>query len=425
MKDWKEDIIGNLVDVNAKTAGRSFAYETIEYIDTSSVTGGIFDVPQIIEFKNAPSRAKRIVRTNDIIISTVRPNLKHFGFINNPKPNTVVSTGYVVISAKKIDAKFLYYYLASDFVTDYLSLISENQTSAYPSFNPELIKKLKIQFPEKPETQQRIASILSAYDDLIAINNQRIKLLEQTARELYKEWFVRMRFPAAAGKPGYKQAKFKKGIPVDWKLKPIGKVIDYHIGGGWGNDKSDNQFSVAGFVIRGTDIPKIRAGQSNPEVYRFHKASNMKSRQLIEGDIVFETAGGSEGQPLGRTCFITQEILDAYGDKVMAASFCKQIRTTSIPSLYLYYFLNYLWDTGMIETYQIQSTGISNFQFEPFLKFQEIILPDDDLMKAFHNKVLLMQKQIATLGNQNTQLRQIRDRLLPRLISGKLQVSEL
>lgn len=293
------------------------------------------------------------------------------------------------------------------------SLLNLAGGSTFPNLNKDDIGKFKIPHPENIE---RIASILSAYDDLIEVNNQRIKLLEQTARELYKEWFVRMRFP------GYKQAKFKKGIPVNWKIKPIGKVIDYHIGGGWGNEKADNQFSVAGYVIRGTDIPKIRVGQTNPEVYRFHKASNMKSRQLIEGDIVFETAGGSEGQPLGRTCYITKEILDAYGDKVMAASFCKQIRTTSIPSLYLYYFLNYLYDTGMIETFQIQSTGISNYQFEPFLKFQEIILPDDDLMQAFHDKVMLMQKQIAILGTQNSKLREIRDRLLPRLISGKLQV---
>lgn len=287
--------------------------------------------------------------------------------------------------------------------------------STREALTKEDIEKFKIKLPSL-SIQQRIGSILSAYDDLVEVNNQRIKLLEQTARELYKEWFVRMRFPK------YKKAKFKKGIPTEWRVESIGKVIDYHIGGGWGNDNKDNQFSVSGYVIRGTDIPKVRAGQANQNVYRFHKASNMKSRELIEGDIVFETAGGSEGQPLGRTCYITQEILDAYGDKVMAASFCKQVRTTSIPSLYLYYFINYLYDTGMIETYQIQSTGISNFQFEPFFKFQQIILPKDDLMQSFHNMVLPMQKQIAVLGNKNTQLRQIRDRLLARLISGKLQV---
>lgn len=323
-----------------------------------------------------------------------------------------LNTALYVKDFKGNDPKFVYYFLQT------MHLENFNSGAGVPSLNQNHLHKQKIIVPDDVHHQQRIASILSAYDDLIEVNNQRIKLLEETARELYKEWFVRMRFPE------YKKAKFKKGIPTDWRIEPIGKVIDYHIGGGWGNDNKDNQFSVAGYVIRGTDIPKVRAGQANQDVYRFHKASNMKSRELIEGDIVFETAGGSEGQPLGRTCYITQEMLDAYGDKVMAASFCKQIRTTSIPSLYLYYFLNYLYDTGMIEAYQVQSTGISNYQFEPFLKFQQIILPKDKLMQSFHDKAILMQKQIAILGQQNTHLRQIRDRLLPRLISGKLQVKE-
>jgi len=310
---------------------------------------------------------------------------------------------------------FYYYYFSSEIGFGAIQSIV-NEVAASGIRSSELVK-LKVLYP-KVELQNRIALILNNYDDLIEVNNQRIKLLEETTRELYKEWFVRMRFPE------YKKSKFKKGIPTDWRIEPIGKIIDYHIGGGWGNDNKDNQFSVAGYVIRGTDIPKVRAGQANQEVYRFHKLSNMKSRELIEGDIVFETAGGSEGQPLGRTCFITQEMLDAYGDKVMAASFCKQIRTTSIPSLYLYYFLNYLYDTGMIEAYQVQSTGISNYQFEPFLKFQQIVLPKDELMQSFHDKAILMQKQIAILGQQNTHLRQIRDRLLPRLISGKLEVKK-
>lgn len=320
-----------------------------------------------------------------------------------------LNTSLYVKDFKGNDPKFVYYFLQT------MHLENFNSGAGVPSLNQNHLHKQKLFIPATP-TQQRIASILSAYDELIEVNNQRIKLLEETARELYKEWFVRMRFP------GYKKAKFVKGIPKNWEHLAIGKVIEYNIGGGWGNDKMDNQFSVPGYVIRGTDIPSVRSGVANHEVYRFHKASNIKSRELQEGDIVFETAGGSEGQALGRTCYITKEILTAYGDKAMCASFCKLIRTESIPSLYLYYFINYLYDTGMIEAFQTQSTGISNYQFEPFLKFQEILLPEKELMQSFHDKVIVMQKQIAILGTQNAQLRQIRDRLLPRLVSGKLAV---
>ncbi|MCG9911916.1 MAG: restriction endonuclease subunit S [Flavobacteriales bacterium] len=409
MKSWKETELGKI----GKDVRRSFKpnNETdMPYIGYEHIEQGTLRLIDFGSSKDIQSD-KKLFKKGEIIFGTLRP---YFRKVIIPQFDGICSTDLAVINANKgYDQKFLFYILASQPLIDFAD-VSSNGTKM-PRAKWSVLAKTLWNVPELP-TQQRIASILSAYDDLIEVNNQRIKLLEQTARELYKEWFVRMRFP------GYKQAKFKKGIPIDWKIKPIGKVIDYHIGGGWGNEKADNQFSVAGYVIRGTDIPKIRAGQTNPEVYRFHKASNMKSRQLIVGDIVFETAGGSEGQPLGRTCYITKEILDAYGDKVMAASFCKQIRTTSIPSLYLYYFLNYLYDTGMIETFQIQSTGISNYQFEPFLKFQEIILPDDDLMQAFHDKVMLMQKQIAILGTQNSKLREIRDRLLPRLISGKLEI---
>lgn len=148
----------------------------------------------------------------------------------------------------------------------------------------------------------------------------------------------------------------------------------------------------------------------------------MKSRKLKEGDIVFETAGGTEGQPLGRVCYITEELLTDFGDDVMCASFCKMIRPKSEYKQFLYYFLDYIYETRIVATYQIQSTGLSNYQFEPFLNFQELLLPKDELILLFTNKVSLILKQISILGAQKEKIAQARDRLLPRLISGKLKV---
>jgi type I restriction enzyme S subunit len=106
----------------------------------------------------------------------------------------------IITNKKKLEPKYLYYYLTS--IPSYFDSVSFG--AAQQNINQDLIKNLKIEIPDLIN-QQRIASILSAYDDLIEVNNQRIKLLEETARELYKEWFVRMRFP------GYKNAKFVKG----------------------------------------------------------------------------------------------------------------------------------------------------------------------------------------------------------------------
>lgn len=321
-----------------------------------------------------------------------------------------LNTTLYVKDFKKNDPKFVYYFLQTmDFDTF-------NSGAGVPTLNQNHLHHIKIQIPKDITNQKRIASILSAYDDLIEVNNKRIELLEQSARELYKEWFVRMRFP------NYQNTKFNKGIPEGWKINKINENISFQIGGGWGEDKKNIIYTTPAYIIRGTDIPKVKSGIPNKDIYRFHKPSNITSRELIEGDIIFEAAGGSEGQLLGRTCYITNELLETYGDKVIPASFCKLIRAEKKISLYLYYFFNYLYNTGLIETFQLQSTGISNYQFEPFLKFQEIIIPQDNLLLEFHKRTLLIQKQIALIGRQNQELTAIRDRLLPRLISGKLEV---
>lgn len=321
-----------------------------------------------------------------------------------------LNTSLYVKDFKGNNPKFVYYFLQT------MNLDGFNSGAGVPTLNQNHLHYLKIFIPKDVTHQKRIASILSAYDDLIEVNNKRIELLEQSARELYKEWFVRMRFP------NYQNTKFNKGIPEGWEIENIGKSIPFQIGGGWGEDKKSAIYEIPAYVIRGTDIPKAKFGIPNKDIYRFHKQSNVKSRELIEGDIIFEAAGGSEGQLLGRTCYITNELLNTYGDKVIPASFCKLIRPENNCSLYLYYFLNYLYETGLIETFQLQSTGISNYQFEPFLKFQEIIIPKENLLLEFENKVLPIQREIALIGKQNQELTEICNRLLPRLISGKLEV---
>lgn len=420
MKGWKEYKLNELGKVGrGKSKHRprnepSLFGGKYPFIQTGDIKASNFYISKYSQTYSDKGLLQSKLWNKGTLCITIAANIAETGVlaIEACFPDSII--GFVA-DEKKSNVNFIKYHF--DLLKIHLQSISQGTTQ--DNLSQEKLLTFTFTVPEDVDHQKTIASILLGYDNLIEVNNERIKLLEATAQQLYKEWFVRMRFP------NYKKTKFEKGIPKSWKLKPIGDVIDYHIGGGWGNDDETKEFSVSGYVIRGTDIPKVRIGNANREVYRFHKASNIKSRELIEGDIVFETAGGSEGQPLGRTCFITQEILDHYGDKVMAASFCKQIRTTSIPSLFLYYYLNYLYDTGMIESFQVQSTGISNYQFEPFLKFQQIMLPEADLMQEFHDKVIPMQKQIAILGQQNAQLRQIRDRLLPRLISGKLQVKEI
>lgn len=111
MNEWKEYKLGEIVDFNKTSINKDFPYDQIEYLDTGSVTEGNIYSYQILRITEAPSRARRLVQPNDIIYSTVRPIQRHYAILRNPKPNTVVSTGFAVITSKQnIHSDYLYYY---------------------------------------------------------------------------------------------------------------------------------------------------------------------------------------------------------------------------------------------------------------------------------------------------------------------------
>ena len=187
--EWKKVKLGDLVEINKSSIGRDFPFDEIEYIDTSSVTQNNFEKPQILSLLTAPSRAKRLVKKNDIIISTVRPIQRHYGFMKDVKPNTVVSTGFAVVTGIKINSLFLFYFLTQDLVTEYLDKIAESSTTTFPAFRPEILSDLELDLPPL-STQQKIAEILSSLDDKIELNRQTNATLEAMAQTLFKEWFV-------------------------------------------------------------------------------------------------------------------------------------------------------------------------------------------------------------------------------------------
>jgi type I restriction enzyme S subunit len=123
-EDWEIVKVGDFVKINEETVNNSYNQQFIEYLDTSSLTEGKINGIQLLSLKNAPSRARRLVKHNDVLISTVRPNQKHFGIIKNPKNNLVVSTGFCVLTCHKIDPYFIYVLLTTDEMTEYLHSIA-------------------------------------------------------------------------------------------------------------------------------------------------------------------------------------------------------------------------------------------------------------------------------------------------------------
>ena len=276
--------------------------------------------------------------------------------------------------------------------------------------------------PSLPE-QRRIAGILSAYDELMENSQRRIRLLEAMARALYREWFVHFRFPGHETHP--RVASPLGDIPQGWEVKPLESLLIDHIGGGWGKDVADEDHTEPAWVIRGTDIPDARSSRVADVPHRFHTVSNLRTRRLQAGDILFEVSGGSKGQPVGRALLVTPQLLSALGDEsVICASFCKRVRPDAAgygsELLYLSFVEGY--ESGEIEQFQVQSTGISNFKWTEYIAKTERAVPPAPLRVSFRDRVAPLFSQIATLGLQIQNLRRTRDLLLPRLLSGQVHL---
>ncbi len=191
-EEWQEVRLGDMVEINKNNLGKNFEYENILYLDTGSITRNQISSLQTFHISNAPSRAKRLLGKRNIVYSMVRPIQRHFGFIENPPKNLVVSTGFVVIEEKEnslIDLKYLYYFLTLDEKVEFFESIAEGSTSTYPSLKPSDLAELTIPLPPL-ERQKEIAEILSSFDDKIDFLYRQNRTLESLAQTLFRHYFI-------------------------------------------------------------------------------------------------------------------------------------------------------------------------------------------------------------------------------------------
>ena len=193
MEAWRKIRLGDACVTNAESYSPKEKWKFVNYLDTGNITNNRVDSIQYIDVENdkLPSRARRKVKKNSIIYSTVRPNQRHFGIIKTKPENFLVSPGFAVIDvdADMLDADFLYYLLTQPTIVEALHAIAEQSTSAYPSIKPSDIEDLEIQIPELA-TQKKIADILGSLDRKITQNTEVNDNLHRQAVALVESWFV-------------------------------------------------------------------------------------------------------------------------------------------------------------------------------------------------------------------------------------------
>lgn len=358
----------------------------------------------------------------DVLLTTEAP-LGETAILRYPE-KVALAQRVILLRAKKgkVHPLYLLYSLQSTFTQS--ELLSRSSGTTVIGIRQNELRQVRI--PIFPYTTQcKIAAILSSYDDLIENNLRRIKILEEMAQALYREWFVHYRFP------GHEKVRLVDSplgkIPEGWEVMNLGDLLIDHIGGGWGKEEKDSKHTCQAFVIRGTDIPHVKFIDIGNCPLRFHSESNLCSRKLQPGDLVYEVSGGGKEQPVGRVLLITEKILAAFPGDVICASFCKRMtpNVDYINPLILFYHLDNLYKSERINQYQVQSTGIKNLKFSILLENEFVTVPLLKLQNQFIEIISPIKEAQENFALRNTVIRRTRDLLLPKLISGELDVSRL
>lgn len=312
----------------------------------------------------------------------------------NATDNTLITS----CDTSKIDYKYAYFLLTKYDLNKFAG------GSAQPLITQSVLKHLKCDIPSVP-VQKRIASILSVYDSQIENNQKRIKLLEQMAENLYKEWFVRFRFP------GYENAEFEGGVPKGWEYKPLGEIASFERGLSYSSEEIDCEDG-----LNLVNLKNIEAFGGYRRDGLKHYNGKYKTAQVVKkGDLVMGVTDMTQDR---RTVGAVALIPEIQGTSVISADLVKIV--SKQPNLFLYCLCRF----GNYSKFFSQfANGANVLHLKPnTLLNKKVLMPTDHLIKMFVKNVQASIECIDNLYKQNDFLTHQRDLLLPRLISGKLSI---
>ena len=310
------------------------------------------------------------------------------------------------INTDVADIDFLYY------VFNYRQQFFYNAAygAAIQNINTTILSDMELDLPPLA-TQRKIAVILSAYDDLIENNNKRIKLLEQAAHDLYREWFVHFRFPGHEDVEMVDSGTDYGKIPRGWEVCLLSDIIDTQ----YGYTESSQNEPVGPKFLRGKDINKASYIDWSQVPYCPITDENFMKFQLSFGDVIMIRMADP-----GKVAIVERDKIDA----VFASYLVRwKIRHSIMTPYFLFYFLS-------SNKYQSYITGASTGTTRrsasaKVMTGKEILMPTESLLQLFDDLIVSFRNELSNLLDRNVILRTTRDLLLPRLVSGELDVSEL
>ena len=391
MVEWQTVRLGNIASTNQSTYSSKEDWKFVNYLDTGNIKMNQVDEIQYINtsMDKLPSRAKRKIRFNSIIYSTVRPNQLHYGIIKNQPENFLVSSGFAVIDVDfdKAVPEYIYYVLTQQEITEYLQSIAEQSVSAYPSIKPSDIENLEFPLPDR-KTQEKIVSILKSIDEKIVQNNEINNNLEQQAQAIFKTEFLSL-----------------KALPSGWRQATLIDIADYLNGLAMQKYRpSGNEIGIP--VLK---IKELRQGccDDNSELC----SPNIKNEYIIhDGDVIFSWSGSLLVDFwCGGISGLNQHLF-----KVTSSKYDK--------------WFYYAWTKHHLDHFIYiatdKATTMGHIKRDELAK-AEVFIPHEADYRRIGALLQPIYDLIISNRIENKRLALLRDTILPKLISGKLDTSSI
>ena len=401
MLEWKLIRLGDICKTNENSYYPKDNWKFVNYLDTGSLTENKITELQYINTKTdkMPSRARRKVIKNSILYSTVRPNQLHYGIIKEPVDNLLVSTGFTVIDVdtNKAIPEFIYYRLIQNNTTEQLQAIAEQSVSTYPSIKPSDIENLEFKLPNLI-IQSKIVSILDTIDSKIRQNEKINNNLLEQLNQLFIEFSTR----------------------CEWNYLSIGEIAEKVAMGPFGSNIKVSTFVESGVpIISGNHLRGYFLEEPSYNYITEAHADKLKNSIVYPKDIVFTHAGN-----IGQVAMISDGCEYPYY-VLSQRQFYLRCNTMMVAPEYVLLFFHSKQGQHELLSYANQ-TGVPSIA-QPASNLKKICLPIPPISEQ--KKWLLVVEPIIAMYQNNYQetkrLSILRDTLLPKLMSGDLDVSNI
>lgn len=395
MNGRKRIRLGDVILTNNESYSLKEEWSYVNYLDTGSITeSSIVEIQRIdLNAEKLPSRARRKVKYNSIIYSTVRPNQRHFGIIKELPENFLVSTGFVVIDVcqEMVDADYLYFWLSQESIVELLHAIAEQSVSTYPSIKALDIENLEIDLPPIEE-QKKIASILVELRGKIAHNVAINDNLQQQAAALFESWFVNL-------------DPWNGVQPSDWENAPLGSFVEIKRGG----SPRPIQDYLSDSGLRWLKISDVTSLNSPfvLEIKEHIKEDGLRKTVFLHAGELVLSNSATPGIP---------KILDV--DTCIHDGWL-YFPKSELSKYYLYLFFKHIRK----ELVALGNGSVFTNLKTDILKAFPATKADKSTLKEFDALVAPLFNAMLNADRENFKLAAMRDALLPKLMSGEVDVS--